>query len=149
MFQEFKEFARRGSVIDMAVGVIVGGAFGTIVSSLVTDVLTPPLGLVMSGVNFTNLFLVLKVGTPPGPYDTLADARAAGAVTINYGVFVNAVTSFLIVAFAVFLLVRALNTMRRREEVALAPPATKECPQCATSIPIKAVRCPHCTSALA
>jgi large conductance mechanosensitive channel len=148
VLQEFKEFARRGNVIDMAVGIIIGGAFGTIVNSVVTDVLTPPLGLLLSGVNFTNLFLILKTGTPPGPYDTLADARAAGAVTINYGLFFNAVISFLIVAFAVFLLVRALNTMRRREEAA-PPPASKECPQCATSIPIKAVRCPHCTSQVA
>jgi large conductance mechanosensitive channel len=148
MLKEFKEFAVRGNVIDMAVGIIVGGAFGTIVKSLVDDVLMPPIGLLLGGVDFSNFFVVLKQGATIGPYGALADARDAGAVTINYGLFLNAVISFLIVGFAVFLLVRSVNAMRRREDTALAAPTTKECRYCATSIPIKAVRCPQCTSQL-
>jgi large conductance mechanosensitive channel len=149
MLKEFKEFAMRGSVVDMAVGIIVGGAFGTVVKSLVDDVLMPPIGLLLGGVDFSNLFLVLKEGATPGPYAALADARGAGAVTINYGIFLNSVTGFLIVAFAVFLLIRAINAMRRREQAAPAPAATKECQYCASSISIKAVRCPYCTAQLA
>ncbi len=143
MLKEFKEFVMRGNVVDMAVGIIIGVAFGTIVQSLVDDVLMPPIGLLLGGVDFSNFFAVLKEGTPPGPYPALADAKAAGAVSINYGVFLNAVFTFLIVAFAIFLLIRAINTMRRQEEV------TKECQYCASSIPLKATRCPQCTSELA
>jgi large conductance mechanosensitive channel len=149
MFKEFKEFAVRGNVVDMAVGIIIGGAFGTIVKSLVDDVLMPPIGLFLGGVDFTNLFLVVKEGATPGPYAALADARDAGAVSVNYGVFFNAVTSFLLVAVAVFFLVRSINTLRRQEASAPPPPDSKECPYCATSIALKATRCPHCTSQLA
>lgn len=149
MLKEFKEFAMRGNVVDMAVGIIIGGAFGTIVKSLVDDVLMPPLGLLLGGVDFSNFFVVLKEGNPPGPYTALADAKAAGAVSINYGVFLNAVISFLIVAFAVYLLIRAINTMRRQKEATPAPAPTKECQYCASSIPLKATRCPYCTSELA
>ncbi len=148
MLKEFKTFARRGNVVDMAVGIIIGGAFGTIVKSLVDDVLMPPLGLLIGGVDFTNFFLVLKEGATHGPYASLGAAKAAGAVTINYGIFVNSVISFMIVAFAVFLLIRAINAMHLQEE-APAPASTKECPYCASAIPIKASRCPHCTSQLA
>jgi large conductance mechanosensitive channel len=148
MFKEFKEFAMRGNVVDMAVGIIIGGAFGTIVKSLVSDVMMPPLGLLLGGVDFTNFFVVLKDGTPAGPYNALGDAQAAGAVSINYGVFLNAVISFVIVAFAVFLLIRGINSLRRQEEAKPEPP-TKECQFCASTIPIKASRCPQCTSQLA
>jgi large conductance mechanosensitive channel len=146
VLKEFKEFAVRGNVVDMAVGVIIGAAFGTIVKSLVDDVVMPPIGLMLGGVDFSNLFLVLKHGANPGPYLKLADAKAAGAVTINYGLFINSVISFVIVTFAVFLVVRAVNRMHRHEEI---PPTTKPCPECASIIPIKARRCPHCTSQLA
>jgi large conductance mechanosensitive channel len=149
MLKEFKEFAMRGNVVDMAVGIIIGGAFGTIVKSLVADVLMPPIGLLVGGVDFANFFAVLKDGAPPGPYPALADAQAAGAVTINYGVFLNAVIAFLIVAFAVFLLVKSINAMRRKEEAAPAEPTTKECAFCCSVIPIHATRCPQCTSELA
>ncbi len=149
MFKEFKEFAMRGNVVDMAVGIIIGGAFGTIVKSLVSDVMMPPLGLLLGGVDFSNLFLVVSHGTPAGPYTALADAQAAGAVTINYGLFINSVVSFLIVAVAVFFVVKSLNAMKRKEEAAPADPTTKDCSFCATEIPIKATRCPHCTSELA
>ena len=148
MFKEFKEFAMRGNVVDMAVGIIIGGAFGTIVKSLVADVLMPPLGLLLGGVDFSNLFIVLKQGTTPGPYAALAEAQAAGAVSINYGVFLNTVISFIIVAFAIFLLIRGINRLRREEEVPVAEPTTKDCPYCLSSIPIKATRCPNCTSEL-
>ncbi len=146
--KEFKEFAMRGNVVDMAVGIIVGGAFGTIVKSLVSDVLMPPIGLLMGGVDFSDFFVVLKQGAEPAPYLTLAQAQAAGAVTINYGVFLNSVISFLIVAFAVFLLIKAINKLRRLEEAPPPAPTTKECQFCYSSIPIKAVRCPNCTSEL-
>jgi large conductance mechanosensitive channel len=148
MLKEFKEFAMRGNVVDMGVGIIIGGAFGTIVKSLVDDVVMPPIGLLLGGVDFANLFAVLKEGAAAGPYAALSDAKAAGAVSINYGIFLNAVISFLIVAFAVFLLIRAINTMRRREEAAPAAADTKECRYCASSIPLKATRCPQCTSEL-
>lgn len=137
----------RGNVVDMAVGIIIGAAFGTIVKSLVSDVIMPPIGLLLGNVDFTNLFAVLKEGATAGPYAALTDAQAAGAVTINYGVFINTVISFIIVAFAVFLVIKSINQLKRKEE-APAEPTTKDCPYCQTSIPIKATRCPHCTSQL-
>jgi len=148
MLKEFKEFALRGNVIDLAVGVIIGAAFGAIVTSLVNDVIMPPIGLLLGDVDFADLFILLKQGAPAGPYATLADAQAAGAVTINYGLFVNAVVYFIIVALVIFLLIRAVNRMQREEEAAPAEPTTKECPYCRSTIDIQAVRCPHCTSDL-
>lgn len=148
MLKEFKEFILRGNVVDMAVGIIIGAAFGTIVTSLVNDVIMPPIGLLLGGVDFTNLFILLKAGSPAAPYASLADAQAAGAVTINYGLFINAVVSFLIVALVMFLLIRSINRLRREEEAPPAEPTTKECPYCLSSIPIKATRCAHCTSEL-
>jgi len=149
MLKEFKEFALRGNVMDMAIGIIIGAAFGTIVKSLVADVIMPPIGLLLGNVDFANLFVVLKEGAAEaGPYATLAQAHEAGAVTLNYGVFLNTIISFLIVAFAVFLIVRQMNRMKKAEEAAPAPPDTKECPFCLSTIPIKATRCPHCTSEL-
>lgn len=146
MLKEFKKFAMKGNVVDMAVGIIIGAAFGTIVKSLVADVIMPPIGLLLGNVDFSNLFVVLKQGTVPGPYNALADAQAAGAVTLNYGVFINTVVSFLIVALAVFMLVKSLNTMKRKEETTPAAPSTKECPYCYSTISIKATKCPNCTS---
>ena len=148
MFKEFKEFILRGNVIDLAVGVIMGGAFNAVVKSLVDDVIMPPIGLLLGGLNFSDLFILLKAGLPAPPYASLADAQAAGAVTINYGVFINAVISFLIVAFVVFLLIRNINRLRREEEAPPAEPTTKECPFCLSTIPIGATRCAHCTSEL-
>lgn len=148
MFKEFKEFAMRGNVVDMAVGIIIGGAFGTIVKSLVSDVMMPPIGLLLGGVDFSDLFLTLKEGATAGPYATLAAAQAAGAVTISYGLFMNAVISFLIVAFAVFLLIKGINKLQREKEAAPAEPTSKDCPHCFSTIPIKATRCPNCTSEL-
>jgi len=148
MLKEFKEFAMRGNVIDMAVGIIIGGAFGTIVKSLVNDVIMPPIGLLLGGVDFADLFITLKQGVVAGPYLTLASAQEAGAVTISYGLFINAVISFLIVAFAVFLLIRSINRLKREEEAPAAEPTERECPFCLSSVPLKATRCSHCTSAL-
>ena len=148
MLKEFKEFAIKGSVIDMAVGIIIGAAFGTIVNSLVQDVIMPPIGLLLGNVDFTNIFAVLKEGKVAGPYASVAAAKAAGAVTINFGVFVNTVISFVLIAFAVFLLVRTINKMRRQEEAPAPVPTTKECTYCFSTIPIKATRCPNCTSEL-
>jgi large conductance mechanosensitive channel len=148
MLKEFKEFAMKGNVVDMAVGIIIGGAFGTIVKSLVSDVLMPPIGLLLGGSDFSDLFAVVRQGEPAGPYLTLADAQAAGAVTVNYGVFTNSVISFLIVAVAVFMLIKAINAMRREEEAPPAEPTTKKCPYCTTEIAIEATRCPACTSQL-
>jgi len=148
MLKEFRDFALRGNVVDMAVGIIIGAAFGTIVKSLVDDVIMPPIGLLLGGVDFANFFVLLKAGAPAGPYASLADAQAAGAVTINYGVFVNAVISFLIVALVIFFLIRMMNRMRR-EEKAPAEATTKECPFCLSTIPLKATRCAFCTSQLA
>ncbi len=143
MLKEFKEFAMRGNVLDMAIGIIIGAAFGKIVSSFVSDILMPPIGLVLGRVNFGDLFINLS----DKPVATLAEAKAAGAATINYGVFLSTVIDFIIVAFVIFLLVRQVNRLKRQEE---APPApgTQECPQCATMIPIRAKRCPQCTSDL-
>ena len=149
MFREFKEFAMRGNVVDMAVGIIIGGAFGTIVKSLVADVLMPPIGLLIGGADFSDLFLVLKAGATPAPYLTLAEAQAAGAVTLNYGLFFNALISFLIVAVAIYLLVKSINSLRRQEQgTPPAEPTTKSCDYCCTAIPVKATRCPNCTATL-
>jgi large conductance mechanosensitive channel len=148
MFKEFKEFAMRGNVVDMAVGIIIGAAFGAIVKSLVDDVLMPVIGLLMGNVDFANFFFVLKAGKVPGPYATLAEAKAASAVTLSYGLFINSVVTFLIVAFAVFLLVKQINALKRQKEAPPAAPTTKECPFCLSTVPIKATRCPHCTSEL-
>jgi large conductance mechanosensitive channel len=148
MFKEFKEFAMRGNVVDMAVGIIIGAAFGAIVKSLVDDVLMPVIGLLMGNVDFANFFFVLKAGKVPGPYATLAEAKAASAVTLSYGLFINSVVTFLIVAFAVFLLVKQINSLKRQKEAPAAAPTTKECPFCLSTVPIKATRCPHCTSEL-
>jgi large conductance mechanosensitive channel len=149
MLKEFKKFVMRGNVVDMAVGIIIGAAFGTIVKSLVTDIIMPPIGLLLGNVDFTNLFTVLKEGaTAAGPYASLADAQAAGAVTINYGLFVNTIISFIIVAFAIFILIRKINALKKKEEAPPVVPTTKDCPYCLTSIPIKATRCPNCTSKL-
>ncbi len=147
MFKEFKKFALRGNVVDLAVGIVIGSAFTAIVNSLVNDLLMPPIGLLLGGVDFENFFLTLKTGAPAGPYPTLADAQAAGAVTINYGLFINSIVSFLIVAIALFLIIRSVNRLQREEE-APAEPTTKECPYCLATIPLKATRCPHCTSQL-
>ena len=147
MLKEFKEFAMRGNVVDMAVGIIVGAAFGTIVKSLVSDIIMPPIGLLLGNVDFSNFFAVLKQGTVTGPYASLVDAQKAGAVSINYGLFANTIISFLIVAFAVFLLIRQINRLKRQEE-GPPEPTTKDCPYCLSSIPIKATRCAHCTSEL-
>ncbi len=149
MLKEFKEFAMRGNVMDMAVGIIIGAAFGAIVTSLVGDVIMPPIGLLLGNVDFSNLFVVLKDGaTIAGPYHALADAKAAGAVTINYGMFINHVISFIIVAFAVFMIIRAMNRLQRKQEAAPAEPTTKDCPYCLSAVPIKATKCAHCTSEL-
>lgn len=148
MLKEFKEFAMKGNVLDMAVGIIIGAAFGTIVNSLVQDVIMPPIGLLLGSVDFSNLFLVLKEGKVAGPYASLAAAKSAGAVTINVGVFVNTIISFIIVAFSVFLLVRTVNRLRRQEQAPPPVPTTKECIYCFSTIPIKATRCPQCTSEL-
>ena len=149
MLKEFKEFALRGNVVDMAVGIVMGTAFGAIVKSLVNDVIMPPIGLLLGGVDFANLFILLKQGTPAGPYASLADAQAAGAVAISYGLFINAVISFVIIALVLFFLIRGINQLKRKEEAPPAEPTTKECPHCLSTIPIKATRCAHCTSELA
>jgi large conductance mechanosensitive channel len=147
MLKEFKAFVMRGNVLDLAVGIIIGGAFGTIVKSLVDDVIMPPIGLALGNVNFSNLFVMLKPGLKAAPpYPTLADAQAAGAVTINYGNFINNIVTFVIVAFAVFLIVRMANRLKPQD--AAAAPSTKDCPYCRMPIPVGASRCPHCTSDL-
>ena len=148
MLKEFREFALRGNVVDMAVGIVIGAAFGTIVKSLVDDVIMPPIGLLLGGVDFASFFVLLKEGSPAAPYASLAEAQAAGAVTVNYGVFINAVISFLVVALVIFFLIRMMNRLRREEEEAPGEPTTKECPHCLSTIPIKATRCAHCTSQL-
>jgi large conductance mechanosensitive channel len=145
LLDEFKEFALRGSVIDLAIGIIIGVAFNDVVQSLVNDVIMPPIGMLLNNVDFTSLFIDLS----DGGYESLAEAQAAGAPTINYGLFINTVINFLIVAFVVFLLVRQINRLQRKEEEAPAEPTTKECPYCFSTIPIQATRCPQCTSSLA
>jgi large conductance mechanosensitive channel len=144
MLKEFKEFAMKGNVLDMAIGIIIGAAFGKIVTSFVNDVLMPPIGRLMGRVDFSNLFINLSGGS----YNSLAEAKAAGAATINYGVFLNTVLDFLIVAFAIFLLIRQVNRLRAPKPTPPPAPTTKECSYCLSVIPLKAVRCPHCTSEL-
>jgi large conductance mechanosensitive channel len=144
MLEEFNKFVMRGNVLDLAVGVIIGAAFGKIVGSLVNDVIMPPIGLLLGGVNFANLFLNLSGGS----YATLAAAKEAGAATINYGLFINTIIEFLIVAFALFFIIKTVNQMQPKKEQAPAAPTTKECPFCGTSIPVQAKRCPNCTSQL-
>ena len=148
LVEEFKKFAMRGNVVDMAVGIIIGGAFGTIVKSLVNDVVMPPIGLLLGGVDFSDIFITLKEGAIAGPYATVTAAKEAGAVTLNAGLFINSVISFLIVAFAVFMVIRNMNKLKRKEEAPPAEPTTKDCSFCLSAIPIKATRCPHCTSQL-
>lgn len=147
MFEEFKKFILRGNVLDLAVAVVIGGAFGKIVTSFVNDILMPPIGLLLGNVDFSNLYINLS----GGQYASLAEAQAAGAATINYGVFIDTVVNFLIIAFAIFLVVRAANRLQERRKAETAPPpapTTKKCPYCYTEIPIQATRCPHCTSQL-
>jgi large conductance mechanosensitive channel len=149
MLQEFKEFIAKGNVMDMAIGVIMGTAFGAIVKSLVSDVIMPPIGLLLGGVDFANLYVLMEKGDPAGPYASLAEAQAAGAISINYGVFIDTVISFLIVALVVFVIVRYINQLKREDEPAPpAAPTTRECPFCLSSVAIKATRCAHCTSEL-
>jgi|FLYN01.1.fsa_nt_gi large conductance mechanosensitive channel len=152
MIAEFRKFIMRGNVLDLAVGIIIGAAFTSIVNSLVNDVIMPPIGLVLGGVDFSNMYILLKPGPEaPGPYASLAEAQAAGAVTLNIGLFINAVIQFLIVAFVVFLIVRSFNEMMERVQRRAATPedpATKACPYCLSVIPVKATRCPNCTSQL-
>ncbi len=149
MLTEFKKFVMRGNVLDMAVGIIIGGAFTKIVNSMVADVMMPPLGLLIGKVDFSNWFVVIKQGTTAGPYTTIADAQAAGATTMNLGLFLNAIISFVIVAFCIFLLIKAINKLNatKKEEEAAAP-TTKKCPFCCSEIALEATRCPHCTSEL-
>ena len=143
MFKEFKEFAMKGNVVDLAVGVVIGGAFGKIIDSLVRDILMPPIGTLLGGADFSNLFVVLG----PGTFTALKAAQDAGVATLNYGLFVNAIINFLIIAFALFMVVKAMNATRRAEAAAPPPPTSKLCSQCQMEIPIKATKCGHCTSA--
>ncbi len=149
MLKEFKEFAVKGNVVDMAVGIIIGAAFTSVVQSLVKDILMPPLGLLMGGVDFSDFFIVLKDGSIPPPYATIAAAKEAGAVTLSYGAFLNTLISFVIVAFAVFILIRYINRLKQPEEKPEpVTPSIKKCAYCFSDIPVKATRCPHCTSEL-
>ncbi len=149
MIKEFKEFAIKGNMMDMAVGIIIGAAFVTIVKSLVDDILMPPFGFLLGNVDFSNLFFVLKAGAKGiNDYATLAEAKADGAVTINYGLFVNSIISFIIVAFALFMLIKNMNRLKREQPAPEAAPSAKSCPQCFSTVHIKAVRCPNCTSTL-
>jgi large conductance mechanosensitive channel len=149
MLREFKEFAVKGNVLDMAVGIIIGAAFGTIVRSLVDDVIMPPIGIILGNVDFSALFIMLKQGNMPPPYNTLVEAKNAGAVTLNYGIFINNIISFVIVAFSVFILIKGMNKMRRKkEDIPAAAPTTTDCPFCYSQISVKAVKCPACTSEL-
>jgi large conductance mechanosensitive channel len=149
MLKEFKEFAIKGNVIDMAVGIIIGAAFGTIVRSLVDEVIMPPIGILLGGVDFSALFIILKEGSVAPPYSTLLEAKTAGAVTLNYGNFINNIITFVIVAFSVFILVKSINKMKRkREEIPPEAPTTKDCPYCYTKISVMASKCPACTTEL-
>ena len=148
VFKEFKEFAVKGNVIDMAVGIVIGAAFGTIVKSLVDDVIMPPVGLLLGNVDFQNMFMVLKDGNPPPPYANLAAANAAGAVALRYGVFFNTIMNFVIVAFAIFIMIKQINRLKREAPAPAPVTTTQPCPQCKFDIPIGAKKCGHCTSCL-
>jgi large conductance mechanosensitive channel len=145
MIKDFKEFIARGNMVSMAAGIIIGIAFGAIISSLVNDIIMPPIGLILGGADFSDLFAVLREGASPGPYLSLDAAREAGAVTLNYGIFVNAIISFIIIAFVLFFVIKTVNRLKKKEEKKVS---TKECPFCFSSINIKATRCPNCTSEL-
>ncbi len=147
MLKEFKEFAIKGNMVDLAIGVIIGGAFGKIVTSLVNDVIMPLLGLLIGGLNFTELFITLD-GTDASLFPTVAAANEAGVPTLNYGIFIQNVFDFLIIAFTIFLVIKQLNRFKRKEEPAVVEATTKECVYCKSEIPIAASRCPHCTSEL-
>lgn len=149
MFKEFSDFLKRGSLVDMAIGIAVGTAFATIAKSLVDDIVMPPVGLILGNVEFDNLFVLLRHGDPIGPYSTLEAAREAGAVAIAYGNFINNVLAFLVIAAVFFMILRSLNRLRREEQGTPAEPDTKTCPFCIHTIPLKASRCPQCTSSLA
>ncbi|MGL6071089.1 large-conductance mechanosensitive channel protein MscL [Craterilacuibacter sp.] len=147
ILKEFRDFAVRGNVLDLAIAVVIGGAFGTIVKSMVDDIIMPPIGMLLGNVDFSNLFLVLKEGSKQAaPYISVAAAKDAGAITLNFGLFINAMVSFTIIAFAIFMLVKVINRLKREEVPAEA--TTQDCPYCLSSIPLKASRCPHCTSQL-
>ena len=148
MLKDFKAFIMRGNVVDMAVGIIVGAAFGAIVNSLVKDIIMPPVGLSLGKIDFSNLAIILKQGITPGPYATLADAQTAGAVTLNYGLFINTIINFLVIASVVFFFVVRPMARLQTPKVETQATQTKECPLCFTNIPIKATRCPNCTSEL-
>jgi len=148
MLKEFKEFAMRGNVVDMAVGIIIGASFGGIVTSAVGDIIMPPIGFVLGNVDFANLFLVLKEGATPGPYASLKAAKDAGAVSLNYGQFINTIINFLIVVSAIFMMIKGMNRLRKQPPPIAADSTTKTCSRCLSTIPIKATRCAHCTSDL-
>lgn len=148
MFKDFKEFALKGNVIDLAVGLIIGAAFGTIVKSLVDDIIMPLIGQLIGKVDFANLYILIAEGKTPSPYASLADAKTAGAVTWNYGLFINTIVNFIIIAFSIFLVIKLFNRLKKQPKPAQAVPTTKECPFCLSTVPIKATRCPNCTSEL-
>lgn len=148
MWKEFKEFAVKGSVIDMAVGIVIGAAFGTIVKSFVSDIIMPPIGLLLGGVDFSNIFTVLQEGSTPAPYATLEAANEAGAVVMSWGIFFNTIISFLIIALTIFMVIRYINSLKRADEEPEAAPTIKKCDYCKSDIAIEATRCPNCTSEL-
>lgn len=150
MLKDFKDFVMRGNVVDMAVGIVIGAAFGGIVKSMVADVIMPPVGLLLGGVDFESLYMVLKEGAEAAaPYASLAAAKEAGAVTLNYGVFINTLINFIIVGFAIFMVIRRLNSLKKEEEAAPPPPTHKKCDHCQMEVPVEAKKCGHCTSSLA
>ncbi len=144
--KEFKEFIAKGNVLDMAIGIIIGVAFGAVVNSAVNDIIMPPIGLLLGKINFADMFVILKEGHLPSPYNTVSAANDAGAVTLNYGLFINTLISFIIIALVVFLIIKAANRFRKKEES--KSEETKECPFCFSSIHIKAIKCPNCTADL-